>query len=459
MITSLFKFIGSAIVSLGLLFGGQQAQTFGTVANTSPTGGVPAVFETYLASQQAIGDTTLTLASGALRDGTALSGYTCFTIDSNTSTLEYECGTVSGTSVTGLLRGIDSTTGTTSVSALIFAHRRGADVKITDYPALTIATNQLSGTQTIPNPLVYTTHPIFTSGTQIVDKSYVDSGVLAGAATSSETTTGIVRLATKLQMASSTDTSPNTPLVLYTKYSTSSPNSLCALCIPITQNDGTINPAYFIATSSLYTYNWGAAHVFQASTTIIANSSNKLSLNGQSYAFPAYQTASSTILATNGSGTLNWVYPTISTVRMNNNENLTSTAVSSTTLLTIAIPANTLDAVASRLSIHSTWNSTIVTSGCTGEILFGNGSATSTLDSVQLNSLTLTTFDASITASSTSSENITGNVYPGGTAIVPFFTYSNKSITGQTYLAFVAKTGSTNDTCKLVDTDVKVYKN
>ena len=175
--TSILQFIGSAIVSLGMLFGGQTAQSPQVYGAISPAGSVVSVFETYLANAQATGDTTMTLASGALRDGSSLSGYVCFTVDSNTPTLEYECGTVSGTSVTGILRGIDATTGTTTVNSLIFAHRRGADVKITDYPALTIATNQLSGAQSIPNMLNYTYSPNYLSAstTAIASVGYVNT--------------------------------------------------------------------------------------------------------------------------------------------------------------------------------------------------------------------------------------------------------------------------------------------
>ena len=126
------------------------------VGSTLPSS-IPSVFETYLASQVGTADTSLTLASGSLRDGTSLSGYQCLTIDSNTPTLEYMCGTASGTSVTGLVRGIDAVTGTTSTSALIFTHRRGADVKITDYPILTILTRMANGIDTYPNLIAYAT--------------------------------------------------------------------------------------------------------------------------------------------------------------------------------------------------------------------------------------------------------------------------------------------------------------
>ena len=193
MLTSITKLIASVFIGITSLFGSHN------LGNSAPSGVVPAVFETYLASQQATSDMTLTIASGALRDGTSLSGYTCFTIDSNTPQLEYECGTVSGTTMTVSVRGIDATTGTTTVASLKFQHRRGADVKITDYPALTIMNNQLNGTQVIPAPLVYdpsVSSSSITSSYMLASKQYVDGVAIAGAAKATNLVYGITRLST-----------------------------------------------------------------------------------------------------------------------------------------------------------------------------------------------------------------------------------------------------------------------
>lgn len=173
MFTNISHFIAALFLGIASFFGGQS------YGNVAPTGTVPAVFETYLASQQAVGDMTLSIASASLRDGSSLSGYTCFTIDSNTPSLEYECGTLTGTTMAVSVRGIDATTGTTTVSSLKFQHRRGADVKITDYPALTIATNQLNGTQNIPTPIRYdssvSTTTIGTSPSNLASVGYVST--------------------------------------------------------------------------------------------------------------------------------------------------------------------------------------------------------------------------------------------------------------------------------------------
>lgn len=152
--------------------------TVGGIAFAASIPVVPSVFETYVASQQGTGDTTLVLASNTLRDGTILSGYVCLTVDSNTPTLEYECGTAATSSltVTGVTRGIDAVSGTTTVSSLQFAHRRGADVKITDYPVLTLLSRIMNALDSVPNILSYGTSTNFTlASTSIPYTGYVDS--------------------------------------------------------------------------------------------------------------------------------------------------------------------------------------------------------------------------------------------------------------------------------------------
>jgi hypothetical protein len=74
--------------------------------------------------------------SATVRGGTALSGFNCFTIDEGRTDMEYVCGTVSGTTVSSLTRGIDPVTATTTNATVQFAHRKGANVKITDFPII-----------------------------------------------------------------------------------------------------------------------------------------------------------------------------------------------------------------------------------------------------------------------------------------------------------------------------------
>ena len=128
------KLLITSIVFAGLLLmGGAYATVYQA----------PPLFDTSLASAISSSATSMTLESGTLRDGTLLNGNYCFTIDSGTTVTEFVCGTASGTSVTNMIRGIGSD-GITSTSSLEFAHRYGADVKVTDFPVIQQHANLLS---------------------------------------------------------------------------------------------------------------------------------------------------------------------------------------------------------------------------------------------------------------------------------------------------------------------------
>ena len=167
------------------------ASITGIVSAATLPASTGATFETYLASQQGTSDNTITLSSGAYRDGLTLSGYQCFVVDSNTSSQEYECGTASTTQptlITGVTRGLDYVTGTTSEASQIFAHRRGADIKISDYPVLNLLNRILSGIDSLPSTISYgSSVSIATSSNQVVYASWVSSLVnsIVGTATSS----------------------------------------------------------------------------------------------------------------------------------------------------------------------------------------------------------------------------------------------------------------------------------
>ena len=233
------------------------------VGSSLPSG--VAVFETSLQSAITSTASSMELVANSVRGGGSLSGFQCFTLDEGTSIREDVCGTVSGTTVSGMTRGIDPITATSTNATLQFSHRRGTQVKQTDFPLLQLMRNQLSGSETIANPLFYATHPTFISGTQIVDKTYADGLSFNGVATSSESNFGGVWLGTKLQQASSTDGGVNKPYVLQTKNATSTCNSgLGGLFALITRNDNTIDPSCISASSS---YAWTGNNTFSGAQT------------------------------------------------------------------------------------------------------------------------------------------------------------------------------------------------
>lgn len=250
----------------------------GTAAFASTIPQAPTLFETYLANSQGSSDTTLTIASPALRDGSNLSGYTCLTIDANTPSLEYECGTLSGTTFTVSIRGIDAVTGFTNIPSLQFAHHRGADVKVTDYPVLTQLTNIFFGTDTIPAPIQYApslaTTTIAANGNNIVNVNLLDSTAFNGAGVINATTAarGVSQVGTALQTASSTLTgSSGATLLIPTSEATSTYNAQTApLKVVVSQNNGKIDNN-FLATST-FAYTLGLAttsnvQVFTSTTT------------------------------------------------------------------------------------------------------------------------------------------------------------------------------------------------
>lgn len=179
ILSSIFKFFVGVGLLTQSLFGGhinQDVQNFGTAIPTTY-----AVFETYLAAQQGTADSVMTLANGTDNSGNALTGYVCFTIDQGQTTQEFECGTASGTAITALQRGINTFGGTFTVATNVFSHRRGADVKITDWPVLGILSNKATGIDSYDNILYYNATNTFTSNNQIVTKKYVDGVAISGA--------------------------------------------------------------------------------------------------------------------------------------------------------------------------------------------------------------------------------------------------------------------------------------
>lgn len=142
--------------------------------------GAPALFETSLAAPITSTASSMTLTSNSVRGGGSLSGYNCFTIDEGSAQAEFVCGTASSTSVTGLVRGISPSDGTTADTDLQFSHRRGASVKITDFPIVQILRNQNNGDATFENALRYAATVVPSGASDLADVGYVLSVVNGG---------------------------------------------------------------------------------------------------------------------------------------------------------------------------------------------------------------------------------------------------------------------------------------
>jgi len=267
-----FSTLGSIIFSIGATVAG----FFGYHPLAAALPAATAVFETSLAAPISSSATSMTLAANSVRGGGALSGFNCFTVDEGSAQAETICGTVSGTAVSSLTRGVSQSTGTSTVAALQFAHRRGANVKISDFPVIQILKALANGEDTFPNILKYTSQAAgsFTSSNDIVNKAYVDALAFGGAPAASETANGFVELATQAEAASSTSSGSAARLVLPASIATSTYNAATApLRVLVSGNDGkldrnfldstivsTSSPANF-ATSSLMIGAFPAYHI------------------------------------------------------------------------------------------------------------------------------------------------------------------------------------------------------
>lgn len=368
ILSSIGTFIAKAIATPLMFvlsvagFGGANTNVGATLPSAT------AVFETSLASPISSSASSMTLTANSVRGGGTLSGYNCFVIDEGSAQAEFTCGTVTGTTVTSLLRGVSPTTGTTTIASLQFAHRRGSNVKISDFPLIQIIKAQNNGEETFPNKLVYTSAPTFLNNNEIVDKAYVDSvafGSLPVSVTSGGTGASTFPSGGFLfgNGASALGAS-SSPTVGWLNATSTTATSTLAGFLDVT---GTNSTSTFSGNVSL-----------TATTSIKADSSNRLIANNLSYAFPSTRGASSSVLSENGSGGLTWQTPSVSVIYSNPNRNTFTTSGSTTTLLTVPIPANTINQSNRVIRFSGTYFTPIAASFCHTQIDYGNGSATST---------------------------------------------------------------------------------
>lgn len=186
MFDKILHTIAKGVITVGVavssLFGAPTQNNTVPAENVGAT--IPvvvAVFQTSLQTGITATATSMTLVTGTDKAGNSLSGYICFNIDEGTSVEEFVCGTVSGTAVTSMIRGIDPVNGSLEVTALKKVHRRGASVKVTNYPSLGIVSRVLNGTDTIPNAITYASGVGPVSSNDLADKEYVLSVVSGGA--------------------------------------------------------------------------------------------------------------------------------------------------------------------------------------------------------------------------------------------------------------------------------------
>ena len=204
---------------------------------------IKALYEDNLQGKITSSATSMTLVRGTDKQERNLSGTYGFVIDEGSTIEEFVICSASGTALTNCLRGIDVENGKSEVATLKEEHRRGASVKISNYPQLAIISRILNGDEDLPNLLTYTNQEIgrdsSATSTAIMDKGYMDSLAISGSPTSTYFQIGMVMLASRTQTASTTASSTTgAPLVLPAANSSSTPNLRFKGIVPVTEDDG-----------------------------------------------------------------------------------------------------------------------------------------------------------------------------------------------------------------------------
>ena len=204
---------------------------------------IKALYEDNLQGKITSSATSMTLVRGTDKQERNLSGTYGFVIDEGSTIEEFVICSASGTALTNCLRGIDVENGKSEVATLKEEHRRGASVKISNYPQLAIISRILNGDEDLPNLLTYTNQEIgrdsSATSTAIMDKGYMDSLAISGSPTSTYFQIGMVMLASRTQTASTTASSTTgAPLVLPAASSSSTPNLRFKGIVPVTEDDG-----------------------------------------------------------------------------------------------------------------------------------------------------------------------------------------------------------------------------
>lgn len=383
--------------------------------------------------------------------------------------------------LTGVTRGLSRTPGTggcVASTTLAQAHAgqsifilSNAPCQVAEYlPLRTIATSTAATVISSTSPWHYDFTSVQKNGTYISTTSelasidYVNAVALAGASNATESVKGISELATQREMGSSTILGgTGAGLVLQSKYATDTPN-YCSLtlgasggCIPITNLLGFLNPLFIATTSAAapkgYTYT--ASTTFNGTTTIAANDINAspLRLNSINYTFPPTQSASSSVLSTNGSGSLTWNSPKVTTLSVNSTEPTTS-STASTTLVSVTIPANTLTTT-SHIKFSVQGYKLTASNSCNFGVFIGNGSASTTIGWVASD---YGAIEGTVFATSTSRQTgMATGINSNGTTYYTsgFSSYSNA---GQLYMAFTAG-AITAATCAILGESVTVLSN
>lgn len=252
----------------------------GEELNTGAT--VPSAVALYvdsLASAITANDTSFTLVRGTDKTGTALASSTYgFIIDEGSANEEMVLANCTGTVCTGVIRGINPVSGTSTTDSLKKSHRRGAVVKMTDGPILITLSQILGGREGFGAIVKYDTSVATTSFTdraQIVSKGYADDLAFNGAGVVDANTIskGVSELATAGEIANGTVSGGSGVLVIPASQASSSRGLNAGQgVVVVTDSNGTIDDDFLprnIATSTTFsaTTTFSGVTQFTGTTT------------------------------------------------------------------------------------------------------------------------------------------------------------------------------------------------
>lgn len=288
--------------------------------------------------------------------------------------------------LSGCARGLSPITPYAASSTLGFSHGGGTQVIFSNPPQFYLEFLRLQNAATSSAVLTFasTSPPRYdnvgaqASGTYIATTSefasvlYVNNIVVAGAPNSTQVVKGIVQLATALQAASSTilgTTGAND--VLWGKYATDTPQN-CSTpsnggCVVMSLLNGKLNQSWLDLTQNF---------TFTGALNLAASAAKTLTLNSIAYVFPPTQSASSTVLSTDGSGNLSWEALQVGTLDVAGSTFTAPQTGASTTARFITIPANTL-ASTTAIRVRAQGLLTCSSGPTAVEVVFGNGTSSS----------------------------------------------------------------------------------
>ena len=142
----------NGIANPNLIYEGQLLEV-GALGASIPT--VVAVYTDSLASRITSSATTFTLVRGTDKQSRSLSGFYGFVLDEGTTSEEFLTANCVATACTIVARGVDVQDGKSEVSGNKYEHRRGAVIKITNFPQLAILSRILNGLESASSTFMF----------------------------------------------------------------------------------------------------------------------------------------------------------------------------------------------------------------------------------------------------------------------------------------------------------------